>query len=363
LPVGFAGTFFGNLIKASVSRQREFLADASAVQFTRNNVGIAGALKKIGGYAPGSELETPEAPTMSHAYFSKGVGSFMQSMFATHPPLHVRIKRVDPRWDGVFVPVTSEVVEDDQSSGHTRQASATASMRTAVAGAVIANQILDSVGQTSPEQLDYAASLVDDIPEEIRDAVHDAYGARAVIYCLIIDDKQADVRDKQLLQLREFGDAGIFERVDSLLGTVKALDIKFRLPLIDMALPSLRQLSKAPYLLFKKNLLFLIQADNRIDLFEWSLQKILFHHLDAEFGRPGKKVAKYGSFKVVKKHIDVLVSMLVYSCVKGQAEMAAAFASAEQELGLANLVLLPREMELMRAIGDVLDCPLPPYVG
>jgi hypothetical protein len=279
-------------------------------------------------------------------------------------------------------------------------------MRTAVAGAVIANQILDSVGQTSPEQIDYAVSLLDDIPEEIRDAVHDAYGARAIIYCLVIDDKHADIRDKQLLRLRDLGDAGIFERVDSLLPAVKALDIRFRLPLIDMALPSLRQLSNAPYLLFKKNLLFLMQADKRIDLFEWSLQKILFHHLDAEFGRPGKMIAKFGSFNAVKKHIDVLVSMLVYACVKGEAEMAAAFASAEQELGLANLVLLPREqisldnldvsigklallkpllkprllkaclavitqdqkyspdeMELMRAIGDVLDCPLPPYLG
>ena len=280
LVIGFAGTFFGNLIKASVSRQREFLADASAVQFTRNNAGIAGALKKIGGYTPGSELETPEAPTMSHAYFSTGVSSFMQSMFSTHPPLDVRIKRVDPRWDGVFVPVTSEVREDVRSAGQAKQESRTGAMKTAAAGVVIASQILDSVGQTSPEQLDYAASLVNDIPKEIRDAVHDPYGARAVIYCLIIDDKHTEIRDKQLLRLRELGDAGIFELVSSLLGAVKALDIRFRLPLIDMALPSLRQLSEAQYLLFKKNLLYLMQADQRIDLFEWSLQKILFHHLD-----------------------------------------------------------------------------------
>jgi Zn-dependent protease with chaperone function len=404
--IGFAGTFFGNLIKASVSRQREFLADASAVQFTRSNTGIAGALKKIGGYAPGSELDTPEAPTMSHAYFSRGVSSFMQSMFATHPPLDVRIKRVDPRWDGVFVPVTREVHEEKQISPQTKQASRTDAMKTAAAGVVIAGQILDSVGQTSPEQLDYAASLVNDIPQNIRDAVHDAYGARAVIYCLIIDSQHADIREKQLRQLRELGDEGIFELVGKLLDGVKALDIRFRLPLVDMALPSLRQLSEAQYLLFKKNLLFLMQADNRVDLFEWSLQKILFHHLDAEFGRPGKKVAKYGSFKGVKKYVDVLMSMLVYACVKDKAEMTAAFASAERELGLTNLVLLPRdqislenldvaveklallkpllkprllkaclavitqdqkyspdEMELMRAIGDVLDCPLPPYLG
>jgi len=330
----------------------------------------------------------------------------MQSIFATHPPLDVRIKRVDPDWDGVFSPVTREVSEDKRTSGQTTQASRTGAMKTAAAGAVIASQILDSVGQTSPEQLDYAVSLIDGIPTEIRDAVHDPYSARAIIYCLVIDDKQANIRDKQLHQLRELGDTGIFELVRKLLGAVKALDIRFRLPLIDMSLPSLRQLSKAQYLLFKKNLLLLIQADDRIDLFEWSLQKILFHHLDPEFDRPGKKVAKYGSYKVVKKHIDVLISMLVYASVQDKTEIKAAFASAEQDLGLTNLVLLPRqqinleildlavdnlallkpllkprllkacltvitqdqkyspdEMELIRAIGDVLDCPVPPYLG
>ena len=406
LVVGFAGTFFGNLIKASVSRQREFLADASAVQFTRNNIGIAGALKKIGGYAPGSGLDTPEAPTMSHAYFSSGVSSSIQSIFATHPPLDVRIKRIDPNWDGVFAPVTREVSEDQRTSGQTTQASRTGAMKTAVAGAAIASQILDSVGQTSPEQLDYAVSLVKDIPTEIRDAVHDPYSARAIIYCLVIKDKKANIRDKQLDQLREMGDTGIFDLVEKLLGGVEALDIQYRLPLIDMTLPSLRQLSKAQYLLFKENLLILIHADNQVDLFEWSLQKILFHHLDQEFGRSDKKIAKFGSYKAVKRHIDVLISMLVYASVQDKTEIKAAFASAEQDLGLTNLVLLsrqqinlenldvavenlallkpmlkprllkaclnvitqdqkysPEEIELIRAIGDVLDCPVPPYLG
>ena len=343
LVIGFAGTFFGNLIKASVSRQREFLADASAVQFTRNNIGIAGALKKIGGYAPGSGLDTPEAPTMSHAYFSSGVSSSIQSIFATHPPLDVRIKRIDPNWDGVFAPVTREVSEDQRTSGQTTQASRTGSIKTAAAGAVIASQILDSVGQTSPEQLDYAVSLVNGIPTEIRDAVHDPYSARAIIYCLVIKDKKANIRDKQLDQLREQGDTGIFDLVRKLLGAVEALDIQYRLPLIDMTLPSLRQLSKAQYLLFKENLLILVHADNQVDLFEWSLQKILFHHLDQEFGRSDKKIAKFGSFKGVKKHIDVLISMLVYASVQDQSEIKAAFADAKQELELTNLMLLPRQ--------------------
>ncbi len=408
LVIGFTGTFFGNLIKASVSRQREFLADASAVQFTRNKDSIAGALKKIGGHAFGSELDSAEAPSMSHAYFSKGVSSFMQSIFATHPPLDVRIKRVDPTWNGVYAPVTAEVVESvEEDMAVKQQAKQQAKKETmqSVTGVIVASQVLDSVGQTSPEQLDYAVSLVRDIPKDIHDAVHEPYAARAVIYCMVID-KQDEIRQKQLQQLREFGDSGIFELTEKLLAGVQGLDIKFRLPLIDMALPSLRQLSEAQYQLFKKNLLFLMQADNRIDMFEWSLQKILFHHLDAEFGKPSKRIAKYGSLNAVKHDINVLMSMLIYACVQDKSQIKAAFIAAEKELGLNNLILLsrkqikietlglavdklallkpllkprllkaclvvitldqeysPNEMELMRAIADVLDCPIPPYLA
>ena len=214
------------------------------------------------------------------------------------------------------------------------------------------------------------------------------------------------MRDKQLQQLRQLGDTGILDLVNKLLEPVKALDIRFRLPLIDMALPSMHQLSEAQYQLFRKNLLFLMQADNRIDLFEWSLQKIIFHHLDRQFGRPGKQTAKFGSFSDVIQHIDVLVSMLVYARVKDKSKIDSALSEAERELGLTDLVLLPREqinlesldkavdqlallkpllkprllkaclavitqdkeyspdeIELMRAIANVLDCPTPPYLG
>ncbi len=405
LVIGYAGTFFGNLIKASVSRQREFLADAAAVQFTRNNEGIAGALKKIGGFAAGSVLETAKAPTMSHAYFSTGVTSFLQSVFATHPPLDRRIRRIDPRWDGVYVPVTQEVDETAGTQTADSEQPAARAMH-AAAGVIIASQVLDSVGQAAPAGLDYAARLVKAIPESVREAVHDPYGARAVIYCLIIDAQQNEVRAAQLQRLQSLGDSGIRELVDGLLDTVKSLDIAFRLPLIDMAMPALRQLSGPQYQLFRKNLLSLMQADKRIDLFEWSLQKILFHHLDAHFGKPGERVAKYGSFDKLRKDVEVLLSVLVHSCVKDETAVQSIRESAEQALGLSGLRLLPREeiglktldaavdnlallkpllkpsllkaclavitrdqeyssgeMELMRAIGSVLDCPVPPYTG
>lgn len=406
LIIGYGGTFFGNLIKSSVSRQREFLADASAVQFTRSNQGIAGALKKIGAYAFGSELASPQAPSMSHAYFSSGVSSALQSIFATHPPLKVRIKRIDPRWDGIFVPLLADGGEE---ATETRQATAPAShteaMKTAVLGASVASQILNSAGQSSMAHLDYSVDLVNNIPDAIYAAAHEPYGARAIMYCLLLG-KQPDILGKQLQQLKAFDETGIFELVSELHAHVTLLDIRFRLPLVDMALPLLRELSASQYELFKRNLLFLIQADNQLGLFEWSLQKILFRHLDPEFGRAWKKLEKFASLNAVKTDIDVLMSMLAHNCVGDAVAIETALATAAKELDFNNLVLLspdqintknlnaavdnlallkplikPRllkaclavitqdknysatEMELMRAIADVLDCPLPPYLG
>ena len=89
--IGYIGVFFGNLIMAAVSRAREFLADASAVQFTRNPSGIAGALKKIGGLADGSLIHHPNAAQASHMFFANGISSFWSNMFATHPPLAKRV--------------------------------------------------------------------------------------------------------------------------------------------------------------------------------------------------------------------------------------------------------------------------------
>ena len=100
--IGSLGTFFGKWIKASVSRQREFLADASAVQFTRDPDGIAGALKRIGGFVSGSAVASPNAPEASHLFFGQALSGGLQSIFATHPPLAERIRRLDPSFDGEF---------------------------------------------------------------------------------------------------------------------------------------------------------------------------------------------------------------------------------------------------------------------
>lgn len=401
--IGFAGTFFGNLIKASVSRQREFLADASAVQFTRNNLGIAGALKKIGGHISGSQLETANAPSMSHAYFSSGISSYLGSLSATHPPLDVRIKRIEPNWDGQFASLVQEVEETKTDS---KTESKKEAMAKAISGAIITNEILSSdiinhIGEANIEQINYASELLSLLPDSLKQAAHEPYGARAIIYCLVLSNN-LNVQEKQFQYIKEFADDGIYELCGEIFKAMSSLELKFRLPLIDMAIPSLRLLSLNQYTLFKRNLMTVIKADNKIDIFEWALQKIVFQNLDLHFGLVNKIKSASLSLKAAKPHLELLLSLLAEGCSKNKAQLEANFKAAQQQLNIKNLNFISKdkltidnlgratdalaqlkplqkpqvlkaclscmtqdnqysafEKELMRAIANTLDCPMP----
>ena len=286
--IGFAGTFFGGLIKAAVSRQREYLADASAVQFTRNPMGIAGALNKIGGLRSGSIVRNPGAPEVSHAFFAQGVTGFAQWLSSTHPPLADRIRRIDPQWDGKFdvsetlPPAESPEPIDDASA--TRRTDMVRNMATVAAGAAAADAVamIDRMAQPTPESVLYARSLLSELPAAIRDAAREPFGARALIYCLLLD-REAELREQQLALLQRRADQDVYALAISLIAQMDALDKRFRLPIIDMAIPALKQLSDRQYPSFRANLVALINMDARVDLFEWCLQKILFNHLEGHF--------------------------------------------------------------------------------
>lgn len=412
--IGFAGTFFGNLIKASVSRNREFLADASAVQYTRNPDGIAGALKKIGGHAAGSTLQTPQAPTMSHAFFGQGVRHIMQSLFATHPPLAIRIKRVDPGWDGKFTAPVAEGPasgDADDQGDRDRPQNGDERRRAVLEGAVVAagvlqaNAMIDSVGRPQAEHIQYAGEIIAAIPSAVREAAAEPYGARAVVYCLLLDGEQA-IRSQQLAHLEREGDHGIGKLVHSLCGDIAALGVAARLPLIDLAMPALRELSPGQYGRFRRNLDALIGMDRKINLFEWALEKILLRNLEPQFTGRRPRAPRHASLGAIRAHLETLLSLLVYACVKDAHARPGAFEAARLELDMPDLELAPKErinlaalgaavdelallkplikprllkaclacithdgaysaeeMELMRALADTLDCPMPPYLG
>lgn len=407
ITIGFAGTFFGGLIKAAVSRQREYLADASAVQFTRNPDGIAGALKRIGGLESGSKVENPGAPEVSHAFFAQGNSGLMQWLSATHPPLAKRILRIDPHWDGKFDFSDPPLAVADEEHGGasetiTRQAVAK-KVAAVAAGAAIADVLtaMDQIGNPKQEAVDYARSLLSELSTGIKEAAREPYGARAVIYSLALDKGQ-EVRARQLKQLQDHADPDVYALTLTLMPQMHDLDIKFRLPIIDIAIPALKQLALSQYKSFKGNLIALIEMDSRVDLLEWSLQKILFNHLDGQFFKLAPMKARYSEPRQLEKEITLALSMMAHAGAQDQSGTKEAFGAAAEALGSGELILLAKdqirisdldaalgkleklkplaksrllkacvasigrdqkvsavEVELLRAFAGVLDCPMP----
>jgi len=403
--IGFAGTFFGGLIKAAVSRQREYLADASAVQFTRNPDGIAGALKRIGGLEFGSKVQNPGAAEVSHAFFAQGISGFTQWLSATHPPLAKRILRIDPHWDGKFDVANRS--GDVQSRAQPGQAPTDKRQNVAgqvAAGAAVVSVMtaMDQIGTATPQAVDYARSLLSELPPVIQTAAREPYGARAVIYALVMDKGQT-VRSAQLNQLHDHADRGVYALTLTLLQPMDDLAMKLRLPLMDIAIPALKQLSLAQYQLFKENLTALIEMDSRVDLLEWSLQKILFRHLDDQFFKQPPLSARFYDWTQLRPEFALVLSVMAHAGAAEQDGAKAAFDAAAHALGSSPMNLLAKdqirmsdldtalekldrltptgkslllkacttslwydqkatalELELLRAFASVLDCPMPP---
>lgn len=404
--IGYAGTFFGNLIKAAVSRQREYLADAAAVQYTRNPEGIGGALMRIGAAETGGILDNPNSSEISHAFFCQGVSSMFDSMLATHPPLAHRIQRILPSWNGKFVagkrstkPVSSQGTPADQKRKK--------ESGVAMAGAMVLSQenLVQQVGNPTPAHLDYARQLVNTLPPDIKKAAHDPYGARGLVYALVLAADEVE-RKNQLAYLQGAADTGVYGEVERLYQAMEQLKMEQRLPLIDMTLGTLRQLSARQYGLFKQNLIGLVEADGRINLFEWSLQKIIFHHLDKVFEHEGPVWKKEPGLKRAREASTILLSFLATAVKQKGVSQQEAFVAAKREMAWLDTELLvqgsfnlseldvalddlaclqprfkamllkgclalviadqdytPQESELLRAIADALDCPIPPLIG
>lgn len=282
--IGYAGTFFGNLIKAAVSRQREFLADASAVQYTRNPDGIANALKRIGG-GPGSVMENPRTAEISHALFSNGMTFSLNSIFATHPPLETRIRRIQPDWDGSYelpLPEAPQPSATTAQGGSDRGPLRSGGPVGAITTLALMDALLARAGQPQDVDLQQARAVLDSVPAPLLEAAHDPFGARAVIYLLLLDDDQ-EVAEDQLSRLRPVADAAVLVSVDELRPVCAGLAIELRLPLATLCLPALRQLSAGQYTAFRDNVLVMMGADGRISLWEWVLQRVVIHSLDAVF--------------------------------------------------------------------------------
>ncbi|MFB0987683.1 MAG: M48 family metallopeptidase, partial [Gammaproteobacteria bacterium] len=318
--VGFVGTFFGNLIKAAVSRQREYLADASAVQFTRNPDGIGQALMQIARNQDRSYIKNPKSAEISHALFEEGQVSALSRLYATHPPLNDRILAILPRWKGDYEEsdwdrsVLAAAEQKEKPFEQSRREKATAIL-TGATGVLLADAVINQVGNPDGKHLDYADALVRKIPQLFLDAAREPSGARAIIYFLVLS-KDESVRGRQLKVLQSSADIGVFDELQKLYQSVSEIAAQQRLPLVTIALSSMRQLSKNQYQLFRGNFKTLVEIDKKMSLLEWSLQKIVMHSLDAVFGKDEAPYFRKKNLKSCKKSVSVLLSILTHSTVQ-----------------------------------------------
>jgi Zn-dependent protease with chaperone function len=399
LILGYVGYFFGRLIQAAVSRQREFLADASAVQFTRNPDGITGALKKIGGYAIGSQIRTNKASELSHFFFAQGFRSSFGGLWATHPPLDERIRAVDASFDGKYYepPEVVDVAHEAWPQPKAQPAPARSPLTPLMAVAAIGS--LDTA-LTARSQ-----AFAESIPRDLREATRTPEGAAAIVCGLLLDADDASLRARQFGLVKTHAGDEIAQALMSLGDSLGNLAPAVRLPLLLLTPPALRQFPPASLSRVLDTLDELVHADSRVSLFEFVLQKVLSHHL--ELGAKPAGNTETLSLPQVTPDIALVLSFAARLLPSNTEAIPNAFnAGAAQFAGLYPPLTLHaaddctlehldlsldrlgqaygpvkkrtltalattlgydgrfdvEELELLRGIASTLDCPMPPAI-
>ena len=441
--IGWIGVLFGRVIQSAVSRQREFLADASAVQFTRNPGGLASALKKIGGIAEGSRLQSPRAEEASHLFFANGLRSNLFG-FATHPPLIERIRALDPSFDGNFPsvvlpdagpsappplpgaapllqPAPSRVAQVAPPPPPPRMpppplpflrppplpAAKPPPLPASTPAFVTQQAIVADIGRPKTEHLHYAIDLHRMISPALQTAARDPLGAVSLV-CAFLLAEDAAARQKQLDELAGATWEGLRDETTRIYPEVQEVPSPARIPLVDLALPALRQLSLPQFEQFRAAVKTLVESDAETDLFEYMLQKIVMRHLQTHFFPASRSVIQFYDLRPLTRDCGVLLSATAYAGQDDATQARAAFAEGAESLGriarieipwlppdqcdlahldpvlerlsqavpqikknvlnacaqtvVADRVIQPREAELLRAVADALDCPVPPFL-
>ncbi|MEM8816020.1 MAG: M48 family metallopeptidase [Pseudomonadota bacterium] len=404
--LGWIGMFFARLIKASVSRQREYLADASAVQFTRQTTGIANALKKIGGYDRGSLITATDPEEVAHMLF--GAGARLRGAFATHPPLLERIQALDPSFKASDYPRIDARERNTVSETEGPDAGDDRLTRAFAAGGrqYLVEDIADSVGQPDQQHVLYAGGIRRSIPTNLYDAAHSPELAYLLTIALVLDRRGTALpRQIALCQERLGGErSAIIERLYRDLSEIGA---EFRLPLLEVSFPALKN-RPAPQLAFLEDLCRrLVNIDGSVDLYEFCFSKLLSVNL-RQATAPGQSLPRRRTAKreVRAAALELLAILADYSATTREAKalaFAAGIASlpawaAQQgfaepgehaidklERGLETLKILDGngrrmliraisavamhdktlsvpEAELIRAVCATLDLPLPPIL-
>lgn len=413
--VGYVGLFFARLIKASVSRQREFLADASSVQFTRNPDGLAGALDQIRASGRTSLVTSRRAEDVSHMFFGQGITMGLDTLFATHPPLEERIKRVNPRFQPSGYRVkrtvatdTSSVAVPEAAVGFGGTSAAPSEAREGDPAQAWGRSPRESarlVGTVDDKKVDIAKRMLAAIPQGVRERAREPEGAAAIVIALLLANQDA-VMQSQLAAVKVAGAARLADAAGAIAQEMRSVGPAYYLLVIDLALPALKLASPEAQSDLLNALQAVIHADRRVGIFEFVVFTLVRSQLTP---RTGSGAPKYKSLADVRDEALFLLSLVVHpGCHRGpnaDRDAAAAFQAGAKELGMTDAALLARkdlgleragevleklrdlapmpkavlvkglfaavsadgsiriiEAALMRTVGAVLDCPLPPLL-
>ena len=347
--IGGIGAFAGSVIRAAISRSREFLADASAVQFTRDPAAIGGALKRIGGLGAGARLATARAGEAGHLLFGAGSAPWI-SWLATHPPLEERIRRLDPAWDGRY-PATAALAGGTAAAGALPAAAAGlvgATPAPVMPRQVAVERIAAAVGAMPPASLSLAGTFLADLPPGLRAEMHQPVAARAAALAALCDPRPA-VATLQIDAALRAADSLLAKDLARLRPQVAALGQRGRLPLMDLAAPALRQLTPSQRV---EVLRIARQA-------AWGAGKpsltvfCLLRHLElllSDGRMPSPRLLALAPFL---PHAAVVLSHLAQTAGDDQTTARGAFAAAVHSLGVESLEW-PTDRSLER-LGTALD--------
>ncbi len=410
LVIGYVGLFFARLIKAAVSRQREFLADAASVQFTRNPDGIAGALDQIEASTRGTLIEDRRAEDMSHMFFGQGVKVWFSGLFGTHPPVTERIRRAHPRFDvhGYRQRRAALAAPGAAQAGDVSAAAASPGGRRKLDGGEPWGRSAEAgaaaVGAVDAGNLAFAHRLLETLPVLLLAGAHETANARALILALMLAPTD-EVMNAQLDAARAAGAGALADAARALAPDARQLEAAHRLPLIDISLPAVKAASSAEQQELVAALTAVIQADRRVSLHEFAVLTLVKSQLAPPRGQGAADTRKLGE---LRGDAFTVLGMVAQAGVRHdaparEASVQEAMRAGATEMHLADALPAPSgklspdavsqalerlrslaplqkellvkglfaaithdgtirvmEAELMRAVCATIDCPLPP---
>lgn len=407
--LGFIGSFWGKLMQASVSRQREFLADASAVQFTRQSLPLADALKKVGGAQYASLVFHPKAEQFGHLFFSQGLTKNFRGKLASHPPLKDRIQRLDPAWDGRYITPVPVEIERIQSTS-TEVKNELTEQAPEVLAMMAAQSYFNTPPATNPRPVETVTTfqnhggqdaMVYDktaqhewlplIPQSIRDALHQTEQAKLVIFALLF--ARQSLRAIKPAVFGEFEASKDYQKY--------SIPEGLQFAVVELAIPALKEMPHDAYDQFKQKLDQTIHNDDQCSLEEWLIATMLTHALDLHFKTTAPRpMTPYRDLVPVISALNTLLSFMATQATSSVDAAHLQFASYQEplklsltyhadvsfealELAIAELQNLstplkftvmqavvraieldgkitPAEAGLFQMLAFCLDCPLPP---